>query len=76
MYDMKMNGKYHDGNNNGKLFFKIRKNDDLPNFEEKKTNFLKKISDEMGLKIKQTEVNTKRPLYFDIYLGISLYQQI
>ena len=58
-----MNGKYHDGNKSGKLFFKIRKNEDLDEFNEKRTNLFQKISDEMGLILKKTEVNTKRPLY-------------
>ena len=58
-----MNGKHHDGNKNGKLLFKIRKNDDIPDFNEKRINLFKKISDEVGLDLKKAhDINTKRPL--------------
>lgn len=57
-----MNGKYHDGNQSGKLTFKIRKNDNLEEYDAKKSCLLKKISEELGLELKKTEVNTKRPM--------------
>jgi hypothetical protein len=57
-----LNGKYHDGNKSGNLCFKIRKNEDLDDFEVKRSNLLKKISDEMGLSLKKTELNTRRPV--------------
>jgi hypothetical protein len=71
-----MNGKYHDGNQTGKLTFKIRKNDDIEEYEKRKSNVLKKVSDDLGLELKKTEVNTKKPMYIIIKVELTSYQRI
>jgi len=62
VFDVKMNGKYVDGNHEGKLTFKIRKNEDMNSFEEKRRNLFRQITDEMGFDLKKINPNNKKIL--------------
>ena len=61
IYDIKLDGKYTDGNNSGKLGFKIRKNNDTEDFEKKKNELFDKMN-KMGLILKESNNKNRRPL--------------
>ena len=61
IYDIKLDGKYTDGNNSGKLGFKIRKNNDNEDFEKKKNELFDKMN-KMGLILKESNNKNRRPL--------------
>ena len=61
LYDVKIDGKHTDGNNSGIFGFKLRRNDDNKDFESRRNQIFKKMN-EMGLKMTQTQNNTKRPM--------------
>ena len=61
IYDIKIEGKYTDGNNSGKFGFKLRRNEDIKDFEKKKNDLLK-IMNEMGLKMKENQRQNKKIL--------------
>ena len=61
IYDIKLDGKYTDGNNSGKLGFKIRKNNDNEDFEKKKNELFDKMNI-MGLILKESNNKNRRPL--------------
>ena len=61
IYDIKLDGKYTDGNNSGKLGLKIRKNNDNEDFEKKKNELFDKMN-KMGLILKESNNKNRRPL--------------
>jgi hypothetical protein len=59
IYDIKENGKYHDGFKSGALTFKIRQSDDVKAYERKLSEINTKIL-KMGLVLKGNELNIKK----------------
>ena len=57
IFDIKLDGN----NNSGKLGFKLRKNEDIKDFENRK-NEVFKIMNDMGLQMKEAQTSTRRPL--------------
>jgi len=60
VYDLNLDGKYTNGNNTGRLAFKIRRNDNIDDFETKRNALFNKINS-MGYNINSKILNTNKP---------------
>jgi hypothetical protein len=60
LYDMNLEEKVLNGSDYGKIGFKIRKNEDLKDFEKKKKEVFEKLNS-IGIHMKEAAVKGKRP---------------
>ena len=63
IYDVNLTGKHHDGNKTGNVTFKVRKNEDLNNFDKKLTQIKDNLLKETGMEVKSKVTSTHKPKY-------------
>lgn len=61
LYDLNVEEKVLDGSDYGKIGFKIRKNEDLKDFEKKKKEVFDKLNN-IGIHMKEPVIKGKRPM--------------
>jgi hypothetical protein len=61
IYDLNLNGNPYGGNKTGSLSFKIRKNEDVNNFENKMNTIKESLMKETGSEVKSKLINTMKP---------------